>query len=289
MEQGAYQPVTADMAESGDYLRMALEHEEIRESDAYQRPLINLRRTIEGLYRTLHICEIAATRWPVYAERYLFPRHKDDIGEAAIAAQLAIENGALNPARRELRYMLEVAVNTAFVDEEASDLDLDARIDFFRSNRVRKQNVDHIRDLPLRLLGSHREEFIEATRNAWVYSSNYVHLTKRRIDEKVRLRAQGVRLGMETPEMLSTVVREVHDVCSIVAVLAFETLGPSFAGDILVAGGLDQDETWPFHQNRFIAAVDAHFDYKHERQAELAEHVARRDARITLNAIDTSK
>jgi hypothetical protein len=287
MEQGDDLLVAAIMAVREEQQKLVREHEEMRESVDYQKPLIYLRRTIAGLYETLHICEIAATRWPVYAERYLFPRHKDDIGEAAIIAQLAIENGALNPARREIRHMLEVAVNTAFVDEEASDLGLDGRVSFFRGNRVRKQNIDHIRDLPLRMLGGEREEFIEATRNAWVHSSNYVHLTKRRIDEKVRLRAQGVRLGFETPDILAAVVQEVHDVCSIVAVLAFETVGPAFTGDILV-GGLDGNENWPFHESRFIAAVDAHFDYKHERQADLASHVARRERRLNRSSANNA-
>lgn len=285
MEHSEDPLVASILAAREEQQKLACAHEEMRESADYQRHLIYLRRTIIGLYETLHISELAATRWPVYAERYLFPRHKDDIGEAAIAAQLAIENGAINSARRELRYMLEVAVNTAFADEEASDLDLAGRIDFFRSKRVAKQNVDHIRDLPLRMLGDEREEFIEATRKAWIHSSNYVHLTKRRIDEKVSLRAQGVRLGLETPEMLAAAVRDVHNVCSIVAVLAFETVGPDFTGDILVNGGLDSTEDWPFHSNRFIAAVDAHFDYKHERQADLANHVARRERRIDQQSV----
>lgn len=288
MDQGEDPLVAAIMAARHEQQKLAREHEEVRECEDYQKPLVYLRRTIAGLYETLHICEVAATRWPVYAERYLFPRHKDDIGEAAIAAQLAIENGALNPARRELRYMLEVAVNTSFVDEEASDLDLDARIAFFRSNRVRKQNVEHIRDLPLRMLGDEREEFIRATRNAWVHSSNYVHLTKRRIDEKVRLRAQGVRLGLETPEMLAAVAGEVHDVCSIVAVLAFENIGPTSTGDILVSGGLDSNEKWPFHDNRFVAAIDAHFDHKHERHADSENHVDRRERRINRSSANNA-
>lgn len=286
MEHSEDPLVSSILAAREEQQKLARAHEEMRESADYQKHLIYLRRTIVGLYETLHISELAATRWPAYAERHLFPRHKDDIGEAAIAAQLAIENGALNSARRELRYMLEVAVNTAFADEEASDLDLAGRIDFFRSKRVEKQNVDHIRDLPLRMLGDEREEFIEATRTAWVHSSNYVHLTKRRIDEKVSLRAQGVRLGLETPEMLAAAVRDVHNVCSIVTVLAFETVGPDFTGDILVNGGLDSREDWPFHSNRFIAAVDAHFDYRHERQADLANHVARRERRINQQSVN---
>lgn len=274
-------PLVAALATTcQERLKLVREYEVARESPAYQASLAALRRTVEGLCTTLHICEIAATRWPVYSESYLFPRHKDDIGEAAIIAQFAIENGALNSARRELRYMLEVAVNTAFVDEEVSGSSLDERITFYKSKRVIKRNVEHIDQLKLLMLGDKHKDFIQATRNAWINASNYVHLTKQRIDEKVRLRAEGITLGFETPEMLATVVREVHDVCSIIVVLAFESIGPPLTGDIILAGGLDSDDRWPFHESYFIAAVDAHFDYKDERQADLVNHIARRQSRI---------
>ena len=274
-------PLAAMMMAARDaQAALALEHESVRESADYQEAIASIRHTVLGLFITLNLCELVATRWTAYHERYLFPRHIDDIGEAALAAQLAIENGALNPARRELRYMLEVAVNTALVDEVASDQDLNGRLNFYRSKAVKKQNVDHVRDLPLPMLGESRGEFMEETLKAWVRSSNYVHLTKRRIDEKIRLRSEGVRLGFETPEMVATVAAEIHDVCSIVTVLAFETIGPSFTGDILVTGGLDCNEAWPFHANRFVAAVDAHFDYKHERLTSLPDHIRRRERRL---------
>lgn len=264
-----------------DLLADATEFEDAYKQRAYEISLEKLQKTVRALNRTLDLCEVAATRWEGYHEMYLWPRHKDEIGEAAVVAELAIENGALNSARREMRYMLEVAVNTAFVDEAAAPLDLEGRIQFYRGKQVNKSNVDHVRQLPLRMLAeSLRPEFREATLSAWVNASNYVHLTKRRIDEKVRRRAEGVRLGFETPEMLADAVQSLHDACSIVVVLAFETIGPSFTGDLLVAGGLDGIDDWPFHQNRFVAAIDAHFDDKHERQPGLQEHSARRQRRL---------
>lgn len=259
----------------------SMEFEGAYKQPVYQRSLEKLQRTVQALHQTLDLCDIAATRWADYHEKYLLPHHKDEIGEAAVMAQLAIENGGLNSARREMRYMLEVAVNTAFVDEAAAPQDLDGRIQFYRGRQVSKSNVDHVRQLPLRMLGEYqRQEFREATLDAWVNASNYVHLTKRRIDEKVKRRAEGVRLGFETPEMLAGVVQSLHDACSIVVVLAFETIGPDFTGDLLVAGGLDASDDWPFHQNRFLAAIDAHFDYKHERQSSLPEHKSRRQRRL---------
>ena len=259
---------------------LALEQESVHESAEYQEAIASIRNTVVGLFKTLNLCEFAAARWPAYQERYLFPRHVDDIGEAALTAQLAVEKGALNATRCELRYMLEVAVNTAFVDEAKSDRDLDGRLSFYMSNAVKKQNIDHVRDLPLRMLSDSREEFMDETLKAWVRSTNYVHLTKRRIDEKITLRAEGVRIGFETPEMVATVATEVHKVCRIIIVLAFETIGPAFTGDILVNGGLNYYEAWPFHTNRFVAEVDAHFDYRHERQESLPDHIRRRERRL---------
>ncbi|WP_396268578.1 hypothetical protein [Ideonella sp.] len=258
-----------------------MEFEEAYKQPAYQVSLQKMRKTVQALHQTLGLCDFAATRWADYHEKYLLPRHKDEIGEAAVMAKLAIENGALNSSRREMRYMLEVAVNTAFIDETAAPQDLEGRIQFYRGKQVCKNNVDHVRQLPLRMLTeSQRQAFREATSAAWVDASNYVHLTKRRIDEKVKQRAEGVRLGFETPEMLAGVVHSLHDACSIVVVLAFETIGPDLTGDLLVDGRLDTFDDWPFHQNRFVAALDAHFDYRHERQSGLQEHIARRQRRL---------
>ncbi|HEY5803353.1 MAG TPA: hypothetical protein VIT90_06670 [Lysobacter sp.] len=260
-------------------------HEELRASPEYREILARTNRSVAGLLRTLHLCDLAASQWTEYSNEYLFPRHQDDIGEAILVAQLAIENGGLNAARRELRHALEVAVNTLYVDEAAAAEDLDGKVKFFRGKKVNKANADHIRDLRLRMLGEDREAFVLVTHQAWVDASNYVHLTKRRMDEKLRLRAEGVRLGLETPAMLASVADELHLVCCIVVILAFEGIGPSLTADILV-GWLDADDTWPFHDNPFIAAVDSHFDYKHERQATLAEHALRRSKRISSGGRD---
>lgn len=259
--------------------RKSAEHEVLRNTEEYKLELEFLRRTIQDLIHTIRICEIAASRWQDFGEKYLLPRHFDDIVEAALTAQLAIENGALNPARRELRYMLEVAVNVAYVDELKAKDSFDDRVAYYRGKGVKKSNVDHVFELPLRLLGDHKEKFATSVQSAWVRASNYVHLTKRRIDEKLRLREEGVTLGMETVEMLQNVVSEVHETCSFVVALTFETIGPSFTGDLLV-DSLDEQDHWAFHANAYIAVIDSYFDYKHERKERLDMICQRRENRI---------
>ncbi|MBQ1782663.1 MAG: hypothetical protein II007_03330 [Gammaproteobacteria bacterium] len=262
-----------------DAARMSKEHGELRSSSEYALELSRLRKTIHDLIQTLRLCSLATSRWSHFSENYLLPRHLDDIVEAALSAQLSIENGALNPGRRELRFMLEVIVNIAYVDEFRAEDTFEERISYYRGKAVKKSNVDHIFELPLRLLGDHRELFAKSVQSAWVRASNYVHLTKRRIDEKLRLRDECVVLGMETIEMLKDIVSEVHEACTIVILLTFETIGPSFTGDLLV-DNLDSNDSWIFHLSKYMAIVDSHFDYKHERKSRLNEHIARRNARI---------
>ena len=66
-------------------------------------------------------------------------------------------------------------------------------------------------------------------------------------------------------------------------VLTFETIGPSFTGDILVAS-LDEQDDWAFHSSEYIATIDSYFDYKHERKDKLDNITQRRNARIRYHA-----
>lgn len=266
-----------------DLTRKVGEHEALRNSTEYQAQLAFLGRTVYDLITTLRLCTLAASRWQSFTDDYLFPRYLDDIVEAVTIAQFAIQNGALNPARRELRFILEVAVNIAFVDEKKSKLSLEERIEFYRGKGVKKINVDHVKDLPLRLLNEHKERFSASVIKAWARSSNYVHLTKRQVDEKLELRGKGIELGFESIEMLIDVISEVHEVCSIVLVLAFETIGPSFTGDLMV-DCLDLREEWAFHASEYIALIDAFFDYKHERKHKLPQLAEQRRQRIRYHA-----
>lgn len=266
--------------------RAAEEHEKLRNSAPYQAEIEFLKNIVHNLIRTLHLSQMALSRAPANYSDSMLVYYFDDIAEAAITVKLAIENGALNPARRELRYMLEVAVNTAYVDEVKGDKFFDERVNFFKSKKVTKRNIDNISELPIRLLPDNKKEFMELVKNAWINASNYVHPTKRRMQEKLDYRQQGISLGLETLEMLRDIVAEVFEVFTIVLALVFETIGPSLTGDLLV-DNLDKVDAWQFHKSQIMAVIDAEFDYKHERKHRLQNHIERREKRIVHRVFDT--
>lgn len=198
-----------------------------------------------------------------------------------------MQSGSLNSARRELRFILEVAVNTAYVDEERSTDSFEERVRFYRGGSVSKQNVDQVKKISLDFLGNGRQQFAEHVVQAWVKASNYVHLTKRQVDEKLALRDQGVEKGFETLDMLKNVVDEVHEVCSIVIVLAFNSIGQRATGSLLV-DHLDDIDDSAFHASGYVALVDAYYDHKNERQHKLLQHQERRRLRVRYHAVALS-
>lgn len=149
---------------------------------------------------------------------------------------------------------------------------------------MNKQNVDQIKKIPLAFLGNGRQQFADHVVRAWVKATNYVHLTKRQVDEKLALRDQGVEKGFETPDMLKNVVEDVHEVCSIVIVLAFNSIGQRATGSLLV-DSLDGIDDWAFHASGYVALVDTHYDHEHERQRNLLQHRERRKRRLRYHAI----
>jgi hypothetical protein len=283
-EQEKDDPIVAALREHRSTQKRRTDaHADLRASQSYSDQSVRLRRILAAFLGTLQQSALVVTRWERFTEHSFLLRHFDDIGEAAVMATLAIENGALNPARREMRHMLEVTVSAAYVDETVSDADFDGRVAFFKSGRVSVRNVDQVAELPFRLLGGEKAAFIQATKDAWVHATHYVHPTKKRLDEKLRLRAGGIALGFETPEMVTAVIDDLFRVFGLIIVLTFETIGPMFTGDLMV-DGLDNDDTWPFHADRYVAQVDAHFDYKFERQAELPRIRQRRESRLAPSA-----
>ncbi|MBL8792396.1 MAG: hypothetical protein JNM56_00680 [Planctomycetia bacterium] len=253
-------------------------HEAVRASAPYQQQLARLGQITHAFLSTLRLSAFAVTRDPSLPEVSFFLRNLDDLVESAVMAAAAFREGGLNSGRRELRFMLELAVQALFVDEQMGRAPFEQRLVFFE-RKMKHTSVEHVKDLRLEMLGGSRADFVAETVRAWANASQYVHPTPPQLREKLALRERGVTPGCETVEQLETCVDQLFQAASIVVALAFHAIGSAFTGDILV-DSLDGMDGWPFHASRFVAAVDEYFDYKHERQASLADIKARRERRL---------
>jgi hypothetical protein len=254
------------------------QHEAVRASAPYQKQLERLGNVTHAFLGTLRVCAFAATRDPSLPEVSFFLRNLDDLSQSAVMSAFAFREGGLNSGRRELRFMLELSVQSLFVDKNMGKAPFEQRLVFFEK-KTKNTSVDHVKDLPLEMLGGSRENFVLDTVRAWSKASRYVHPTPQQLREKLDLRERGITPGCETVEQLQACVDELFNTESIILVLAFHAIGPSFTGDILVES-FDGIDGWPFHSSGYVAAVDEFFDYKHERQASLADIKARRERRL---------
>lgn len=260
-----------------DSNRRRRDHEELRNGEEYRAETTRLAKTTNGFLQTLNSCWLFATRDADLTAKSIFLRNLDDMGQAVVVASLALQEGALNSGRRELRFLLELAVQSLFVDQQMVSAPFGQRLEFFK-RQVTNRSVVHVKDLDLPLLGD-EDGFRKEVTTAWAAASNYVHPTKQQLDERLQWRADGVTLGFETAEHLRTCVNEVFRAASIGVVLTFHAMDRASTGDLLV-DGLDQVDMWPFHRYPFIAQIDESFDYKHERKEVLDIVRARRARRL---------
>jgi hypothetical protein len=137
-----------------------------------------------------------------------------------------------------------------------------------------KQNLD-LSMLPEEL----REPFNEEAGRIYGLTSKYVHLTPAQIQERIAAVDAGRTAGNESAADVNDLNSLVSRGMAVSLVLLFHSVPSYVAGDWLVAP--DGSTTrWYFKASRFLAGIDSHFDYKHERQARLAEIQAIRDAAI---------
>jgi hypothetical protein len=259
-------------------------HAALRESPEYRAQVDRMQREALAFAQTLRMSTIAATRAPNFADNSFFLRSIDDLASSAVMAAFAFREGGLNAGRRELRFLLELGVQAAYVDETSGHADFTAKIEVF--DRIKKPNsVDHVKDLGLPMLGDARDRFTKHVVRSWARASSYVHPTRKQLDEKLALRARGISPGFETHDELRVCADALFHACAIGVVLTFHVVGQSFAADLLV-DGLDMDDGWPFHASPFIAKIDAAFDYKYERQEQLEKIAARRGARVRDDVVE---
>ena len=279
MEDGDDPIVQAFRARATDVQRRRDMHEVERESREYKQAATRIQQSAMGFASTLELCVVAATRAPNFVERSIFLRSVDDLASSGIMAAFAFGEGGLNAGRRELRFLLELAVQAAYTDSQMGNADFDTHVAFFE-RKTKHNSVDHITDLEFPMVGDMEADYRAAVTRAWATASSYVHPTPKQLREKLQLRAKGISPGFETAQELTQCADALFDAAALVVVLAFHVVGPSFTGDLIV-DGLDGRDEWPFHASRFVAAVDASFDYKHERQSRLEDLQARRAARLS--------
>lgn len=253
---------------------------EVLESKEYQKELSNYIKTISDFGNGLKFCQLMAMRSPDFINSNLFFQNLDHFFESSVALIVLGKEGMRNPARRELRYLIELALNSLFVDQQLAKGTLEEKLIYLK-RKVDTSSIRHLKDISFYLLKDEKtkNEFIAEIKSGYGTACNYVHTSTKQIQERLELKRKGIGLGFDTEKELKELRNEVFNVLSLVLIFSFHSLGPSLTGDLIV-DGLDRMDGWMYHRSKYYAEVDSNYDYKAERQNNLKEIKRRRAQRV---------
>jgi len=178
--------------------------------------------------------------------------------------------GLLNVAKRELRFIVESSIKVCFVQQKEASASIQDKLNQF-DKELSSQRISIKQNLELAMLPETlKEPFVEEAGRVYGLTSNYVHLTPKQIRERIEAVDAGRTAGNEIAADVDGLNSLVSCGMAVSLVLLFHSVPRYVAGDWLVEHD-GSTKKWYFGASQFLAGIDSHFDYKSERQADLAK------------------
>lgn len=213
-----------------------------------------------------------------FLEKSMVMRGLEDISESAVLIGMSIENSVRNVVRRELRYLLEMSVKALIVDQNMATSSFEDRA-VFMDRKIKSAGIDDSKDLRLSLIPGLQGEVIGRINSLYYKLSEYVHPSVSQIRERVRLSDSGVRMGFDSVDEIKKINDVVFDVYSLILVIILHAIATDFTGDLMLRV-FDSRHEWRFHGNKYVAAIDAFYDYKDERKSCINQLKQIREERV---------
>jgi hypothetical protein len=245
-------------------------HAAVRASEPYQAEVRTLDTLTRGFLNAIRLAWFASTR-DASTREWLFWRFTDDLVASAIGIASLVHDGIDRPARRELRFMLELVIRNLYVDTEFASgaTPLLTRMAYVE-HKLGDEDVSLLARMPLSRYLADAEEFKQTTRRLYGELSEFTHPSHDQMARRLEEAGRGIYIGFETAEELESFTDLLRRTYDVLLIFVFEALGPSSTGDVYVQV-LDAWPDWPFHRTRYMAKVGRAFDYKLERRRDSPE------------------
>ena len=174
-----------------------------------------------------------------------------------------------------------MSIKLCFVQQKQYQSDVATKLNSFKST-LDSASISVKNQLNLDLLPQAEQSvFLQDVGRFYGETSNYVHLTTTQVLERISLVDRGQTSGLEGPAEIETLNKLIAHGLAASLVFLLHSVPSHVAGDLLV-GSDGKSHDWFFAESKYIALIDEHFDYKHERQMNLAEIRGARRAKITF-------
>jgi hypothetical protein len=233
-------------------------------SKPYQGALTRLNRITAGFIEGHRALALYTSRQPQIYRDSLMYAFSDDFLESAIDVATGISIGTHHAAQRELRYVLENAVKSLFVDQQKPDEAIGERIKFL-ADKVPRGSIDVVDHLLLGGLEANvQAQLRHDARGLFADLSAFVHPSASQLGKRLTRSRQGLGAGFDTAKELERATKTMFRTYDLVIVLLCHGIGLGMAGDLFIQVW-DADVAWPFHKGKFTRELSRYFDYKMER------------------------
>lgn len=244
---------------------------EVLESPAFKDALAYLHGIADDFIAAQTSIRFQGHRYQA-GDHYLLFRFAPLFSESVLAITANAKEGMQNPARRELRFMLEAAVKLSVRDEAIDSKTFEERLAGLKDRSKRFE--DYVAELAYFPAFEKPAEANAEMLSLYAELSGFVHASVPQFEHALLRSRRDEGPGFETVATLNRFNKLAFRVYDLVLVRLFHSIGLSMAGDIFTVA-LDDQQRWRFHKGKFTARLSRCFDYKHERQERLAKATAK--------------
>ena len=204
------------------------------ESDKYKTEYARSVDILNSLIRPLMFIKVNCNIHKSFTGTLFFKFIIDDLIHSLIGLKVLLDEGIVNSCKRELRYILELAVKACLVSQKYSRESFDKQLLIYKK-LLKDTNISMIEEIKFHFFDEeYRGQFISDVKREYGILCDYVHCTPVQIKERLDLDNIGKTLGLGGTEELFQLNNFIEKVLSLVIVLCLHAVPNWCVGDWII-------------------------------------------------------
>lgn len=235
---------------------------------------------IMGFIEWMHFCILDTARDVDFHDNHLLSFLNQDILETLMGVLVHVKQGIHTPAIRESRYLLELSIKLAYIQQKNYSMPIDEKLSTF-NKIIKSTNISPMKDIDLKYLAKETaDDFLEYVGRLYGDSSRFVHVTPESIKYRRERIGKDRLLGKKSKEDL----KELNDILQKMYSASIVFISHSIPQYVVGNWHVDTSgelKNWYYMKSKYVAEIDSTLDYKHERKEILNRVQAERAACVS--------
>jgi hypothetical protein len=219
----------------------------------------------DGYIETLREISFQTIRGKHIFDQFLGIRFIDSYIESCVGIFFLIEQGFINLAKRELRFLLESVLKHKYLDQIMMNDSFEDKMKKY-DEILPKSSMEFVKDFK-HYIACDNVSFFASSQSIYRELCAFTHASKKQMEHKINKSKRGEYLGHTAAKEIEEVNKLIFRTLELCLVCHYNACGPSTTGDLFILSH-DTDSSWKFHKSDFIKAISDSYNYKAERQAK---------------------